>query len=182
MNSLDQNQNQQSPNFDFILKQPGPGDAGPSKKRDKKIIVLIVLVVFTLVVLIIGAFLTSGDNVVEETAVVYEGPIVSAQEAEPVIKDFLAKIAEGDYDGAYTLVDDSEDNIFTKDALINEGLPILNTLKLTECTLAQEDTAKRLVVFGCSSKEGDLVVNLEFTMTKKGEQVKIVYYALGESA
>lgn len=180
MNPQTDNQKDQKPDFDFILKPNGEAEH-PKKKLDKKVVILIVLAVVTVVIIIIGALMSARNNVVEDGT---QTPIaaVSTEEAQPVIKDFLAKVADGNNDGAYQNVYNGGENVFTKEVFINEALPVLNTLKLKECTLAQEDIEENFVVFGCTMKTGETVVNLEFLMTKDSGETKIIYYRLGQSA
>lgn len=181
MNSPTTNQNDKPPNYDFILKESPPLIDG-KKKVNKKIILLIVLSVITVVILIVGALLSARENVVEEGSSDNAVASVDTQAAEPVVKDFLSQVAKGDYEAAYRNVAVSEDSEFTKDEFINNAVPVLNTLKLEECILAQEDVSENVVVFGCSAKTSDTVVNLEFVMVSQDDQVKIVYFRLGQVA
>lgn len=183
MNPPSQNPQEPKPNFDFITQQGTPA-SHHQKRFSKKVIVLFILCGVTILTLIVGWIISASDNVVQNNQV----EKVSLKDAEATIKDFLAKTAADDYDGAYQNVaptPDSEDEvleILTRELYETEAVPILKALKLEECTLTEDNTAENLVVFGCPSNSEDVVTNLEFVMTKQGNATKIVYYRLGVSA
>lgn len=181
MNPQNQKQNPEKPDYSFIMNQPGHEVS--QKKLSKKLIAIVGLVGLLVIVIILGAITASNRNVQQQAAQT-AATTVNKNDATAVIRDFLAKTEQGDYDAAYSRVDAQDTNPFTKDVFINEAVPLLKTLDLKSCVLAQEvktDSTSELV-FGCSAKDSDKIFNLEFLVVNTGQGVKIVYYGLGQVA
>lgn len=176
MNAQLPQQQSSEPDFDFILKQKNP----QTSKTNRKVIVLVALIVLTSILVIVGLLTSANQNVVQEGSESALVP-VDLQSAETVVEDFLAKTEAKDYDAAYQNVTANNED-FTKEAYMREALPILGLLDLDNCVVSQENAEENELIFGCSAKDSDLRVNLEFVLTQQDGNAKILYYRLGQVA
>jgi len=167
MNPQTQNQNSQNPNFDFILNQ---GAAGAPKKRDPRIVVIIVMLVLLVIAFAVGAVLSSSRNVQQTPE------YASGVKADEAIRNFLNFVADGDYDGAVSLV--SSDSPLTKQSVAEEYERLLSKLDLKNCQAGGVDQSNQLPLVSCKTIENDITLKFSFQVIEVDGVAKVFDYQL----
>lgn len=132
MNSENQKPNDQKPNYDFIMDQPGVED---KQKPKRKLIIIVVLVVVLIIAVVIGFVIDSNRNVQPTTSTITP----SAQDIKEVevAKQFLKLSYEGKFPEGYKLYDTESADI-TEAEFTSQSVPFLQKLNLNECQIAAE--------------------------------------------
>jgi len=128
MNPQTSNNPEKTPDFDFILKQPGT--AAAQRPKNKKVIILIVLVVLMIIV-VVGGTLFSSLNDVEQEAnnSVSQGQVANYEE---ITKQFIGYLQSGDYAKAFALIEPDGELTVQQ---FEKNKPTWDAIALSKCTL-----------------------------------------------
>ncbi len=187
MNPEIQNQNNKNSDYDFIVNQPGEFD---KPRPDRKIIIIIILVVIIAITLAIAAILSAKRKVApiqnsNVTSLTKTGNNNSTV-ADSLIKPFLVDASKNPQAAYDKYVATTNDDSFTKEAFINESMPFLNKLKLSDCVLGaakEVDTSgANITTLICPTKSSGARIGLSFITVDQSATTKIVNFSFVEPA
>lgn len=185
---MDQNQTPPPPNYDFILNQPDakgdlPGATPPVKKNKKKLIIAIVLGALLLVVVPLAIFSSkkTKPNTTPQDTLTNQLANTPKTSQEQTVQDFLKSLVAGQYEAAYSKLEQTPAVVAEKQKYISQTAPDLNKLiNFNNCAISTPNTKlPNTVEVTCLFENGGRGV-YDFTMTEQNGSTVIAHYTTKE--
>lgn len=161
-------QNQNQPNYDFILNQGNDAEMNkPPAHKSKRFMVIAIGGGLLVVLLIIAAFASRVTTNVQQTVV--------SGDSSSTTQQFLNYLNEADYVSAYQVLD--EEFRPPEDYFVEKVGPwFVESHNVNSCTVDQESSVENASIINCTTSAGQ-EATWTFRTVNRNSQIKIVGYA-----